>query len=175
MIGSGFHFLWGNSICLFILILAQDMGWTLFLPDFQRRVYCHHRHLWVGCRQDRAADWLQCQITLVFQQHFDPCMLFWIISLLVPLSLVSGFSAKDTLGWSPFFRVWADSKVLGENRCAKMQHSNVWQEPEGKWKVHSLAKKARRGQILEKKEQNKIEIGCINVHGRHIPCELKKF
>lgn len=90
MIGSCFHFLWGNSICLFILTLAQNMGWTLFLPDCQRRVCCHHRQLLVGYRQDKAADWLQCQVTLVFQQHCDPCMLFWITFFLIPLSPISG-------------------------------------------------------------------------------------
>lgn len=167
MIGSWFHFLWGNSIYLFILILAQDMGWTLFLPDCQRRVCCHHRKLRVGCRQDKAADWLQCQVTLVFQQHCDPCILFWIIAFLVPLSSVSGLSADDSLEWSSFFRIWADSKVLGDNRWIKRHHSNVWQDLEGKWKVHSRAEKARRCEILKKKELNNIEIGCINVHDRH--------
>lgn len=58
-------------------------------------------------------------------------------------------------------------KVLGDNRWIERHHSNVWQDLEGKWKVHFLAEKAKRGEILEKKELNKIKIGCINVHGRH--------
>lgn len=155
MIESCFYFLWGSSIYLFGRILAQVLVWTLLLPA------CWRRGNSEGYSQGKAADWPWCQVSLGAQQHWAPCMLLWIVPILVSLSSVSGLcqlgSVWDDLPSSEY----EQTPKAWEMRWTEKHHNNVCQDLDGKWKALSGADKARRGEILGKEELNELEIGCV--------------
>lgn len=112
VIGSSFYFLWGSSIYLFGCTLAQVLVWTLLLPD------CWRRGNSEGCSQGKAADWPWCQVSLVAQQHWAPCMLLWIVPILVSLNSVWGLCQLGT--------VWDDLPSSEYEQTSRPQRLGRW-------------------------------------------------